>query len=105
MQLSFALRRAFAHSAWLRYVGLFFCIGLPIAIVLIYAGRLLRDGAKVFASTLAFLVTGPVGILFYNLFPACGHAHLARNFFPFHPLSITDASRVLLETHCDCRPA
>ena len=45
----------------------------------------------------AFLVTGPVGILFYNLFPACGPRYLFQQGFPFHVFPIHQASRLLLE--------
>jgi hypothetical protein len=46
---------------------------------------------------LAFLVTGPVGILFYNMLPACGPVHLFAGNFPWHPLAIADAMRLKLE--------
>lgn len=97
VQLSFVLGRIFAYSSTFRSTCLLFYVGLPLVIALIYAGRLRRAGTKAFTAMLAFLVTGPVGILFYNLFPACGPIHMAHRFFPFHPLSIADTSHLLLE--------
>jgi hypothetical protein len=32
-------------------------------------------------------VAGPLGVLFYNLLPACGPVHLFGSEFPFHPFS------------------
>lgn len=97
VQLSFVMGQAFALWKWLRVTGLFFYIGLAIPISLVYAGRLRRFGPKAFSAMLAFLVTGPIGILFYYIFPACGPAHTAHQFFPFHPLSIDQMSRLVLE--------
>ena len=97
VQLSFVMGQAFALWKWLRVTGLFFYIGLAIPISLVYAGRLRRFGPKAFSAMLAFLVTGPIGILFYFIFPACGPAHTAHQFFPFHPLSIGQMSRMVLE--------
>lgn len=97
VQLSFVMGQAFALWKWLRVTGLFFYIGLAIPISLVYAGRLRRFGPKAFPTMLAFLVTGPIGILFYYIFPACGPAHTAHQFFPFHPLSIDQMARLVLE--------
>ncbi len=97
VQLSFVMGRAFALWTWLRVPGLLFYIGLAVPISLVYAGRLVRFGPKAFSVMLAFLITGPLGILFYYIFPACGPANTAHQFFPFHPLSIDQMSRMVLE--------
>ncbi|MGA9882131.1 MAG: phosphatase PAP2 family protein [Candidatus Acidiferrales bacterium] len=97
VQLSFVMGRVFASVPWLREAGLFFYSGLAIPITLVYAGRLARLGTKASSTMLAFLITGPAGILLYGVFPACGPAHMAHGYFPFHPLSIADTSRLLLE--------
>jgi PAP2 superfamily len=97
VQLSFVMGRVFAYSQLLRASALFFYVGLAIPITLVYAGRLARFGTKAFSAMLAFLVTGPLGIVFYNIFPACGPAHVANRYFPFHPLSISQMSRLVLE--------
>ena len=97
VQLSFLAGQLFDSVRWLQQAGLFFYMGLAIPITLVYAGRLARFGTKAFSCMLAFLITGPVGILFYSIFPACGPAHMANRYFPFHPLSIAETSRLLLE--------
>jgi hypothetical protein len=69
---------------------------LAIPITTIYAGRLVRFKEGAFPAMLAFLVTGPIGILFYNLFPASGPRNLFRSNFPFHPFPIADLPRLAL---------
>lgn len=97
VQLSFLVGQIFDSVRWLRWTGLYFYMGLAIPITLVYAGRLVRFGTKAFSAMLAFLVTGPAGILFYFIFPACGPVHMANRYFPFHPLSISQTSRLVLE--------
>jgi hypothetical protein len=72
-------------------------IGLALPIVLVYAGQFVRSKRKSFPVMLAFLITGSVGILFYNLFPACGPQHLLPQRFPFFPLPIGTIARVYLK--------
>jgi len=45
---------------------------------------------------LAFLVTGPLGVLFYNMVPATGPVHIFGQGFPWHPLSTTQAMHLVL---------
>lgn len=97
VQLSFFMGQIFDSVRWLRVTGLYFYMGLAIPITLVYAGRLVRFGTKAFSAMLAFLITGPAGILFYFIFPACGPVHMANRYFPFHPLSISQTSRLVLE--------
>jgi hypothetical protein len=97
IQLPFLLGQAFATWPTLRVISLVFYIGLPIPIVLIYAGRLLRLGEKAIPSFVAFLVTGPIGVIFYNIFPALGPAHLFRQAFPWQPLPVSQVPRLFVE--------
>ena len=97
LQFPFLVAQGFARWPSLRVTSLIFYIGLAIPIGLIYVGRLLRLGEKAVPSFVAFLTTGPVGILFYNLFPALGPIHLFREQFPWHPLSASDLSRLFVE--------
>lgn len=97
VQLSFVVGRAYASWHWLHTIGLICYVGLAIPITLIYAGRLTRFGARAFSAMLAFLITGPVGILFYNIFPACGPIHLVPRLFPYHPPALAQMPRLLLE--------
>ena len=97
IQIPMILGRAFSVWPWLRLVSLLFYIGLPIPIALTYAGRLLRDREKALPVGIAFLATGPIGIIFYNLFPALGPVHLFLKGFPWHPLTVAQASRLFTE--------
>jgi PAP2 superfamily len=87
VQLSFLMGQAFAMWPWFRIAGELFYIGLPIPIALVYSGQLLRVRERAFPAMAAFLLTGPIGILFYNLFPAMGPIHLVHRAFPWQPLN------------------
>jgi hypothetical protein len=89
--------QAFSLSPNLRATGLLFYVGLPIPIALIYAGRVLRTREKAIPSFAAFLATGPIGILFYNVLPALGPVHVFGKAFPWHPLSTAQAVHLLVE--------
>ncbi len=97
LQLPFLVGQEFAMWPSLRLVSLLFYIGLAIPIALIYAGRLLRLRERAVPSFVAFLATGPMGILFYNLFPALGPAHLFGRQFPWRPLLTSQVSRLFVE--------
>jgi hypothetical protein len=97
VQIPFLVGQAFSLWPNLRAAGLLFYIGLPIPIALIYAGRVLRVHEKAIASFVAFLATGPVGILFYNVLPALGPVHVFGQAFPWHPLPTDQAARLLAE--------
>ena len=97
VQISFLMGQAFSAWPWFRLVGLLFYIGLPIPIALIYAGQLLRVKEKAIPAMVAFLATGPVGVIFYNLFPAIGPAHLFGQGFPWHPFTLAQAAGIIVE--------
>jgi hypothetical protein len=97
VQIPFVMGQAFSMWPWLRLVGLLFYLGLPIPIALIYAGQLLRVREKALPAMAAFLATGPVGIIFYNLFPALGPVHLFLQGFPWHPLTMAQSSGLFAE--------
>ncbi len=97
LQLPFLVGQEFAMWPSLRLVSVLFYIGLAIPIALIYAGRLLRLRERAVPSFVAFLATGPMGILFYNLFPALGPAHLFGQQFPWRPLLTSQVSRLFVE--------
>lgn len=97
VQFSFLVGQAFQKWAWLRMSGIIFYLGLPILIALIYAGQLIRVREKSLAAMAAFLIAGPIGILFFNLFPALGPVHVFGRDFPWHPLTFSQASRLFLE--------
>lgn len=97
VQLSFIVARWFWQWPWLRMVGATFYLGLPVAIALVYGGQLVRKREKAFPTMAAFLFTGPVGALFYNLFPAVSPKVLFGRNFPFNPLPVSQAMRLFLE--------
>jgi hypothetical protein len=97
VELASSAGRWYAMNSWVHIPSLIVYVGLAIPITVVYAGRLVRFKEKALPAMLAFLVTGPIGILFYNLFPACGPHALFQNGFPFHPFPMAQASRLLLE--------
>jgi hypothetical protein len=96
-QLAFGAGQLYARFPALHISALIIYIGLAIPITTIYAGRLLRFKEGAFPAMLAFLLTGPIGILFYNLFPAAGPHNAFGSSFPFHPFPIADLPRLVLE--------
>jgi hypothetical protein len=94
VQISFAVGQMFWKFPWVRFACLVVYIALPLPLALVYAAQLRRRRETALAVMLAFLVTGPLGVLFYNMLPACGPVHLFGAAFPFHPLSTADAMRL-----------
>src|SRR5215467_2289455 len=88
VQLPFWLGQAFQTTHWFKTVSILVYISLPIPIAVVYSGHLLKRESRAISAMLAFLITGPVGIVFYNLFPAMGPAHVFRMEFPLHPLPL-----------------
>ena len=97
VQIPFAVGRLFQQSFYFGVVSFLFYVGLPLAIGLAFAGCLVRDRKNAFSAFLAFLLTGPIGGLLYNLFPALGPVHIFKQSFPWHPLTIEQASRLVLQ--------
>jgi hypothetical protein len=97
VQLAFSVGQYYARLAWFRHITLDAYLGVAIPMALVYASRLVRFRKGAFPSVLAFLIAGPIGLFFYNLFPACGPVYVFRQAFPFHPLPIAIASRLVLE--------
>jgi hypothetical protein len=99
VQIAFSVGQYYARLPWLHNSALLAYVGLAIPIALVYAGRLVRFREGAFPSMLAFLIAGPMGFLFYNLFPACGPHYVFGRDFPFHPLPIAVLSRLALEPY------
>lgn len=98
VQFSFLAGQAFARHAWLAFTGLLFYIALPLPLALVYAANLRRRGRAALHVMLAFLITGPLGVVFYNLLSATGPIHLFGANFPWHPLTTAQAMNLILET-------
>jgi hypothetical protein len=97
VQLAFVLGQMYALWPWFKAIGVALYIGLPIPMAMVYSGHLIRDRDKAYPAMAAFLVTGPIGILFYNLFPALGPVHIFLQDFPWHPMTTFQASHLLRE--------
>jgi hypothetical protein len=97
VQFSFLAGQLFARHQWLGFAGMLFYIALPLALALVYAAKLRLKNKDAFPVILAFLVTGPIGVLFYNLVPATGPIHIFGQNFPWHPLSTPQAMNLILE--------
>lgn len=97
VQIAFLMGQAYALWPWFRTAGMIFYIGLPMVIGLVYAGQLLRDRTRAVSAMIAFLITGPVGVIFYNLFPAVGPIHIFLSQFPWKPIPTEQVTRLLVE--------
>ena len=97
VQLAFILGQTYAMWPWFKAIGVALYIGLPLPMAMVYSGQLMRDRAKAYPAMVAFLVTGPIGILFYNLFPALGPAHIFLRDFPWQPMTTFQAAHLLRE--------
>lgn len=96
VQIGFRVGQLLLRNPTLRTASLAIYIALPLPLALVYACQLCRMGEKALLVMVTFLVTGPVGVLCYNLLPACGPVHLFGAAFPWHPLSTADAMRLNL---------
>jgi PAP2 superfamily protein len=97
VQFAFLMGRAYATWQWLREPGMFAYWGFPISVAVIFAGQLVRDRKMVLSAMTAFLLTGPVGVIFYTMCPALGPVYLFTSRYPWSPLSMDQASRLILE--------
>ncbi|MFZ0279004.1 MAG: phosphatase PAP2 family protein [Candidatus Sulfotelmatobacter sp.] len=94
VQISFLVGQAFRRWPSLWWTCFVFYTALPLPLALVYAAQLRRSKRDALAVMIAFLVTGPVGVMFYNMLPACGPVHLFGAAFPWHPLSTVNAMRL-----------
>jgi PAP2 superfamily protein len=94
VQISFLVGQFLLKNLWLRTASLAIYIALPLPLALVYASQLRKHKEKALAVMIAFLATGPIGVLCYNMLPACGPVHLFGAAFPWNPLSTADAMRL-----------
>jgi hypothetical protein len=94
VQISFLTGQFLLKNLWLRTASLAIYISLPLPLALVYASQLRRQKGKALAVMIAFLATGPIGVLCYNMLPACGPVHLFGAAFPWSPLSTADAMQL-----------
>lgn len=93
----FWLGQAFAKWPAFRAISMVFYVGLPFSIAIAYAGQAARVRAKAIPVVVAFLIAGPLGGFFYNVFPALGPIHLFGARFPWQPLPVDSVRRLFLE--------
>jgi hypothetical protein len=89
--IGFLVGQAFWTWPWLRFACLVIYIALPLPLALVYAAHLRHEKSKALAVMIAFIATGPLGVMFYNMLPACGPAHVLGGMFPWHPPTTADA--------------
>jgi hypothetical protein len=87
MQISFLMGMAFAKWPIFKNVSMLFYHGLPVAMTLICARHLANRTGKALSVITAIVVTGPIGVAFYNLFPALGPGIVPQLGFPYHLLT------------------
>jgi hypothetical protein len=95
--IAFLCGQLFAKWKVLGDLSFVFYVALPFSLALVYAGQAVRLRGKAIPIFVAFLIAGPMGGIFYNLFPALGPIHLFVDRFPWHPLTTDQARRLLLE--------
>ena len=98
VQISFGLGKLLHNLPWVRFTSLVFYVALPLPLALVYGVRLRQAIRSAIPVMLAFLVTGPLGVLFYNMLPACGPAHLFVRLFPLYPPAISDVMHWQMQT-------
>lgn len=96
-QPSFVLGKAFLKWPLFAKVATAVYMAISSIYMFVFADLLLRQVKMAKAVFLAFLVSGPVGILFYNLFPALGPLYLFGGNFPLRPLSASAIQHLRLE--------
>jgi PAP2 superfamily len=97
VQLSFKVGQLVLGSRWLTRIALLFYFALPIPVMLVYAQQLVRRGSAAMSVFLGFFIAGPVAVVFYNLFPACGPIYLLGSRFPLDPLSSQQVREMLVQ--------
>jgi hypothetical protein len=67
---------------------------------LVYTGCLLNDKKNALPAFVSMLITGPIGIILYNLFPALGPVFVfgrGAKAFPWNPLSSEQVQHIFIE--------
>jgi hypothetical protein len=93
VQISFLMGQVFAKLPALQVICLVIYNTLPWALALTFAAQLRRTMRDAMMVMIVFVVTAPIGFLFYNLLPACGPVHVFGAGFPWHPPSIAEVAR------------
>jgi len=97
IQFPFVIGQWFQKLPAFRNFSSAFYIGLPVVIAVVYTGLLLRNTRRSLSAMTAFLITGPVGILFYNLLPAMGPIYIFQDGFPWQHFTLAQVHKLLVE--------
>ena len=96
-QPSFALGTLlFKFPALNQLAGVFY-MGVALIVTLVFGDRLLQDVRKALLAFVALVLVGPVGSLFYALFPAVGPVYVFPGNFPTRPLPASVLRHIHLE--------
>lgn len=96
-QPSFWMGRLFANVTVLRYLSVFFYLGLPLLIALVYVEQLRLNQKRALVTLAIFFFAAIIGAASYNLYPACGPTSLLAKNFPNMDLPASKAAHILLE--------
>ncbi len=97
VQLSFKVGQIVLSSRLLTRAVVVAYYALPLAILFTYARQLVRNRSLAMAAFLAFVIAGPLGVVFYNLVPACGPLYLLGSRYPFDPLTTEQLSQLPIQ--------
>ena len=86
-QPSFLVGQYFRYWHWFYLLGFALYIALPVPLALVYGQQLKAKGRAALPLFYAFLIAGPLGIIFFNILPAMGPAHVFPR-FPAFPSNV-----------------
>lgn len=96
-QFPFLMGQFFDQHHAFGLISFWVYLALPISIALVYAGCLMDRRENALPAFLALFLTGPIGILLYNLFPAVGAIHVFAARFPWQPLTTGQVRHLFVE--------
>jgi hypothetical protein len=96
-QPSFFMGMLYLKWPSFHWISILFYMGIPIVCTAVYGEYLIRNQKASYSVLAAFLLSGPIGIVLYNFFPALGPVYLFKSDFPLHSLSTNDVMHLHLE--------
>jgi len=95
-QPSFVVGQWALRSRWLVRAAVCCYYLLPAVLMFVYSQQLVRNVDFAMQAFLAFFIAGPLGVIFYNLVPACGPMYLVGAKFPLAPASLQPLKDLLI---------
>lgn len=96
VQPSFVVGQWALRSHWLIPAAVCCYYLLPAVLMFVYSQQLVRNVDFAMQAFLAFFIAGPLGVIFYNLVPACGPVYLVGANFPLAPASLQQLKDLLI---------